>query len=100
VIALTADQEVRLTRLLTEYCANHPNTEDTYGVSCDERGCSICNADSPEAAAKSWIAQWREDPEVDDDGCSWEPAQFPEEVWDAFEKGWSTLEGGHPPSRL
>lgn len=51
----------KILQALIAYCGDHQNTEDTYGVSCDERGCGICNADSPEDAASNWFAMWEAD---------------------------------------
>ncbi len=41
----------------------HVPSTDTYGYTCDERGCAICNAGSTEEAA-SW---WDEAPAPDDE---------------------------------
>ena len=44
---------------LLAYCLNHvPRSPDDYGLTCDERGCDICNA-GPEDAAQWRYDAWR-----------------------------------------
>lgn len=52
---LTALQAARTA--LLGYCAGHSPSIDTYGATCDERGCAICNAGTV-AAAQSWFDSW------------------------------------------
>ncbi len=56
--------DAQVLEALTIYCKQHMESmqhwENDVGLSCDELGCAICNADSDEDAAQTWLHYWKE----------------------------------------
>jgi hypothetical protein len=59
---LTNGQRIKVLGALIEYCEDHiasrRDWQNDRGLTCDELGCGICNADSSQRAAEAWFQDW------------------------------------------
>lgn len=59
-------------RALTAYCEGHLRNrrgwQNTYGLTCDETGCTICNGEGAAQTAAWWLEAWENGPGYDEAG--------------------------------